>query len=68
MLGAPIKKAGPQRAVLYSNQKSLGQPGLNGGGAVFCFPFLQRFVIAAFGFDDFAGVRTLAALYRPNPG
>lgn len=30
---------------------------------MFCFPFLQRFVVAAFGFDDFASVRTLVDLY-----
>jgi hypothetical protein len=35
----------------------LGQPGLDRGGAVFSFPFHQRFVIAAFGFDEFTGVR-----------
>lgn len=36
--------------------KSLGQPGLDGVRTVFGFPFLQRSVITAFGFYDFAGV------------
>jgi len=43
--------------------KSLGQPGLDSCGAVFCFPFLQRFVIAAFGLYDFAGVRFFVDLH-----
>jgi hypothetical protein len=30
---------------------------------VFSSPFLQRFVIAAFGFDDFAGVRFFVDFY-----
>lgn len=37
--------------------KSLGQPGLNCRGAVFCFPFLQLIVVATLGFDDFASAR-----------
>ncbi len=37
--------------------RSLCQPGLNGRGAVLCFPFFQGLVVAAFGFDDFTGVR-----------
>lgn len=41
---------------------SLGQPGLYGRGAVLCFPFLQRLVIVAFGFDYFAGVRVFIDL------
>lgn len=36
---------------------SLDQPRPNGRGAVFCFPFLQRFMIATFGLYDFAGKR-----------
>jgi hypothetical protein len=34
-----------------------GNPGFDGVGTVFGFPFFQGFVIAAFGFDDFTGVR-----------
>lgn len=37
-------------------QKLLGQLGLNRGGAVFCFPLFQCFVIPAFSLDDFTGV------------
>lgn len=51
------------RGPLVLKSKSLGQPGLNGRGAVFCFPFFQRFVVAAFGFYDFAGVRILVDLH-----
>lgn len=43
--------------------KSPGQPGLNGRGAVFCFPLFQGLVIAAFGFDDFACVRVFIELH-----
>ena len=50
------------------NAKSLGQPRLNGRGAVRCFPFLQRLVIAAFGFDDFAGIRVFIDLYLARFG
>jgi|LNAP01.1.fsa_nt_gb hypothetical protein len=45
-------KKGPSTGPFVLKPKSLGQPGLNGRGAVLHFPFLQRFVIAAFGFDD----------------
>ena len=58
-----IQQKRPFRAFFLRKPNSLGQPGLNGGGAVLSFPFLQRLVIAAFGFDDFAGVRIFVDLH-----
>src|SRR5207253_11091413 len=43
--------------------RSLGEPRLDGGRAVLSFPFRQSLVIAAFGFDDFAGVRVFVDLH-----
>jgi hypothetical protein len=56
-------KKGPSKGPFVLKQKSLAQPGLNSRGAVFCFPLFQRFVIAAFGFDDFASVRIFVDLH-----
>jgi hypothetical protein len=44
-------KKNPFQGPFVLKPKSLGQPALNGRGAVFCFPFLQRLVVPAFGFD-----------------
>ncbi|KPU60485.1 hypothetical protein AN403_4139 [Pseudomonas fluorescens] len=44
------------------NLKSPGQPRLDSARAVFSFPLFQRFVIATFGFDNFAGVRVFVDL------
>lgn len=46
-------KKGPHRAIFVLKPNSLSQPGLDGVRAKFSFPFLQRFVVAAFGFDVF---------------
>ena len=35
-------------------------------GTVFRFPFLQNFVVAAFGFHDFAGLRVFVDLHLPR--
>lgn len=45
------------------NPTSLGQPGLDRGSAVFSLPLFQRPVIAAFGLNDFAGVRFFVDLH-----
>lgn len=57
--GLPCLSKGP----LIVKPNSLGQPGLNGRGAVLCFPFLEGLVVAAFGFDDFACVRIFIDLH-----
>ena len=64
---APTKKALAGPFVL--KPKSLGQPRLDGVRAAFRFPLFQRFVVATFRFDYFAGVRIfinrqLTRLYR----
>lgn len=41
---------------------SSAQPGIHSGGTVLFFPGLQAAVIAAFGFDQFTGVRVLVDL------
>ena len=41
----------------------LSQPSLDCVGTVLRFPFFQNLVVAALGFDDFAGVRVLVDLY-----
>jgi len=38
------------------------EPGLNGFSAVFSFPLFQLLVVAAFGLDNFAGVRVVVLL------
>lgn len=57
----------PKRALegpfLVLNPKSLGQPGLDSARAVFSLPLFQRFVIAAFGLDDFTSVWVLVDLH-----
>jgi hypothetical protein len=47
----------PSKGPFVLKPKSIAQPGLNGVGAMLCFPLFQRVLVAAFGFDDFAGVR-----------
>ena len=43
--------------------KSLGQPGLDGVGAVLSFPLFQSLVVAAFRLYDLAGVGVLVDLH-----
>lgn len=55
-------KRAPKKGPFVLKPRSLGQPGLYGVGAILRFPFLQRFVVAAFCFDDFARVRVFINL------
>lgn len=50
-------KKEPFQGPFQLKPNSPGQPGLDGRGAVLSFPFLQLFVVATFGFDDYASVR-----------
>ena len=61
MPGAPIKMAISSPFVLKPN--SLGQPGLDRRGAVFCFPLFQSLLVAALCFHDFARVRVFVAFH-----
>ena len=58
-----LNEMGPSKGPFVLKPTLLGQPRLNSRGAVLSFPFLQRLVVAAFGFDDFAGVRVLVDLH-----
>jgi hypothetical protein len=54
-----LNEMGPSKGPFVLKPKPLGEPRLDGGRAVLSFPFLQSLVIAAFGFDEFAGKRFL---------
>lgn len=56
-LATALLEKRPVKGLFLLKTKLLGQPRLNSRGAVLCFPFLQRLVVAAFGFYEFAGVR-----------
>ncbi len=45
---------------------SLSEPGFHGVRTVSGFPFFQRLVVAAFGLDNFAGVRVFVDLNLPR--
>lgn len=53
----------PLKGLFTTRSKLLGKPRLDSRRAVFGLPFLQRFMIAALGFDDFTSVRILIDLY-----
>lgn len=61
-LALPNKK-GPLKGPSVLIPKSLGKPRFHGVGTVFRFPFLKRFVVAAFGFHDLAGLRIFVDLH-----
>ncbi|MNE47095.1 hypothetical protein D3C80_1414740 [compost metagenome] len=58
---APTKKPCTGRAFLLL-QMLAAQPGINSSGAILLFPGFQAAMIAALGFDQFAGVRVLINL------
>lgn len=59
----PGRQKGPLLGPFVLKPRSLGQPGLDSIGAVFRFPFVQGFVVATFGFDDFARFRIFVNLH-----